>query len=230
VKYVLLLGGGGGSGRTPRTILDVLAKRVPQVGPDKKLVAIVLANPRDKFGKNEIFDLIEYWHHRSAEHLLFILPGYKVSAAKAKRGLKKKTFAPKEFVLFLNWLSKETKIKYRSMALLLLVVGERDSDSKWSLDWSHVFEIHLEELTKSKLIESVKTVFEDLIEFAELNAKAPDDAIVMLQDLLNGKVVEPSLYKGLASFVTFWIPKDAQASVKTIAQAKKHFRIVDMRK
>jgi hypothetical protein len=220
--------GGGGGGIA---LLDILAMRATGSGPDKRLVAVVLANPEDAFGKEEIFGLADYWHYRSAEQLLFILPGYKILKPLYDPKEPKPVFDPQEFTAFLDWLSKETDIEYRSMALVLLVVGHFDRGrNQWSLDWTHVFEIELERLAKSGLIESVKALFEDLIAFARKNAKAPDDAMVALQDALQADVIEPSLTRGMASFFTFFIPQDAQEAAVAIGRAKHYFKIRDVKK
>src|SRR5262249_4922198 len=42
------------------------------------LVAIVLANPADKFVKDAILPRMEYWHRRSSDHLMFVSFGFRI--------------------------------------------------------------------------------------------------------------------------------------------------------
>ncbi len=217
---------GGGSGES---ILAAVARRAGKRGSNKQLIAILLANPKDEFGKNEIFGLFEYWHHRSADDLLFVLPGYKITSDSSVE--KPPEFSPEEFNAFLNWLSEETTVRYRSLALLLLVVGNRRSEhAEWELDWTHVFIIQLERLVQQQLVESAKTLFEDVIALAKLNPKAPDDTLVQLAQTLDADVMETNLAKGIASFFTFLVPAEARKSAVVIAQAKSNFKMSDVKK
>jgi hypothetical protein len=212
-------------GTSEEDLLNLLMVHMSADGPHQRLLALVIANPRDPFGDNDIFGLMPYWHHRSAEKLLFILPGYKVTETFASG--RRPEFDEQQFARFLDWLEGNTTIEYRSQAIVLLVVATRHrNNGRWSLDWTSVFQMNVEELLNQGLIPNVKTVFEALILLAKRH-RAADDVMVELKDALKGFSVEANLGTALASI--FRLDKTADAAVK-IARANMHFRISDVSK
>lgn len=161
-------------------MLDSLASYMYRNQLEKCFVIVVFANADDKYVKENICELIPYWHFRSEKHVSFVFLGYEpdecrreVAAHESEQekpvefNLQRK-FRTEKFVEAINSFEKNVNWKYSGQASVVICKCKLDPIPETDHDFvqvrsrilsSSVIEFDLEKAQKENLIESPKVFF-----------------------------------------------------------------------
>jgi hypothetical protein len=141
------------------------------------LAAVVFANERKGFAKNDILPLVPYWNYRSGDYVTFFFPGYVGNEA---TGASEFTTMPgpgprfhdRVFAETIEEFERHSDWNYRGDTPLILcrayLCYDKDTNEpKAFLDLNSIIEFELERALRDGAIESVEAFFEAVIKAAK---------------------------------------------------------------
>ena len=154
--------------------------RYPDRGANSiRMVGLLFAPAEVRLAREEIVPSLEYFHHRSGNHIDFFCGGY--SRFGFTPGEKPVTdddppwmFSHELFDRFRRDIERRSRWHYSGEADLLLMNGRCATDCKTAtLDFSSTIVCDLDRMIRDKAIHSVRRFFEDVLRFAE-EVRTPD--------------------------------------------------------
>jgi hypothetical protein len=144
-----------------------------------RMVGLLFAPIEVRLAREEIVPSLEYFHHRSGNHIDFFCAGYsRYGFTPGERPVTDDDppwmFSLELFDRFRSDIEYRSRWRYSGEADLLLLNGMRSTDDKMaSLDFSSTIVCDLDRMIRDKAIYSVRRFFEDVFRFAE-DVRAPD--------------------------------------------------------
>ena len=189
-----------------------------------RMVGLLFAPAEVRLAKEAIVPSLDYFHHRSGNHIDFFCAGY--SRYGFTPGGRPVTgddppwmFSLEIYDRFRRDVERRSRWRYSGEADLLLMNGKRGSDEKTaSLDFSSTIVCDLDRMIRDKAIHSVRRFFEDVFRFAE-GVKAPDPTWG-LSDEMGTRTAGSALKRVILSL----LPKDLGADYRRA----EHFAIRDV--
>jgi hypothetical protein len=174
--------------------------------------------------KEEIVPSLDYFHHRSGNHIDFFCAGYgrydSIQGGKpVTRDDQPWLFSLELYDLFRQDIERRSCWRYSGEADLLLLNGRRGTDeSTASLDFSSTIACDLDLMLRDQAIRSVRRFFEELFRFAETVQKP--DPTWGLSDKMGAQTAVSALKRVVLSL----LPKDLGADYRRA----EHFAIRDV--
>lgn len=192
------------------------------------LVVVVFANADDRYVKDNILDLIPYWHFRSSSYVAFAFLGYEPKPS--FEGVPasndciddqywKGDFRTSNFVKSIESFEKNLDRKYSGQCSVIICRATSHHSQKdeqgmsqitSTIDTSSVIEFDLEKAQKEKLIEAPKTLFEEIIRFAKENSETPDQWL--LSDRLGVKALGSAVFDSILQYLPSGVRKAFKAA------------------
>lgn len=195
-----------------------------------RMVGLLFARPESSLAASEILPHLEYYHHRSGDHIDFFCAGYGkywensrdefpdqrlVSRVKDENWL----YSSAKFNAFREEVERMTRWRYSGGSDLLLTNGRYDSDKHIGyLDFSTSVVCQLDQMKSDGAILKVETFFEDVFRFAE--RFGGDDPTWGFSDRMGVKAAGSAIKR----FVLSLIPKKLGEDVARVA----HFAVQDI--
>lgn len=205
-------------------LLDVILRSSSSKHGRKRLIALVLANPEHRFVKDNILPMLEEWHFRSGEAVVFAFFGYKSPpfSATANGNVVRATpeFSAHLYVEALVTLEAATAIQYTGRTMLVLTAAEL-TNSHVRLDYEWVLDFDIEGLVKAGAIDDVRVLFEQIVRLAKRHPA--DDALWAIRDDLSDDMKHEAVMNIAQSYIPF-----LQKS-REVANAHTTFRVRDRR-
>ncbi len=160
-----------------RQLADAFRYRYP--AGNVRMVGLLFAPPQARLAHDEIVPSLDYFHHRSGNHIDFFCAGYsRYGFTPGQRPVTRDDppwmFSTEVFDRFLRDIERRSRWRYSGEADLLLMNGRRGSDEEAaSLDFSSAIVCDLDCMIRDQAIHSARRFFEDVFRFAE-SVTAPD--------------------------------------------------------
>lgn len=138
-----------------------------------RMVGLLFAPAHASLAKDEIVPSLDYFHHRSGNHIDFFCAGYsRYGFTPGERPVTRDDppwmFSTEAFDRFRRDIERRSRWRYSGEADLLLMNGRRGSDEDaGSLDFSSAIVCDLDRMIRDHAIPSVRRFFEDVFRFAE---------------------------------------------------------------
>lgn len=193
------------------------------------MVGLLFASPHAPLAKTEIIPRLNYYHHRSGEHINFFCAGYaegwpgkqidgRTYDKTEKEGW---VFSDEKFNDLRREIESMSRWKYSGDTDLILTNAHYDHGSRSAyLDFSAAIVCKLDEMKSDGAIASVASFFEDIFRYAE--KAGGDDPTWGFSDSRGLAVAGSALKK----FILSLLPKELGKDVKRI----EHFAIRDISK
>ena len=180
----------------------------------KQLVSIVLANPQFEFVERKMLPIVDYWHLRSRDAVLFAFLGYAISPESQFPA--SATFDPTLFNEAIEEIERGTSILYTGRTMLVLTVAKKEEwEVQFDYDW--VLDFDIEGLIAEGAISDIRVLFEDLIRLAK--AHPADDALWAFEN----KASDEGKHEAFMGVAEQYIPFLKNA--RKVAQAHTRFRV-----
>jgi hypothetical protein len=138
-----------------------------------RMVGLLFAPAQARLAKDEIVPSLDYFHHRSGNHIDFFCAGYSrygftPGEQPVTRDDPPWKFSTEAFDRFRRDIERRCRWRYSGEADLLLMNGRRgiDEDAA-SLDFGSTIVCDLDRMIRDHAIHSVRRFFEDVFRFAE---------------------------------------------------------------
>jgi hypothetical protein len=189
-----------------------------------RMVGLLFGPPEIRLAKDEIVPSLDYFHHRSGNHIDFFCAGYSRYGFTPGRRPVTNDEPPWMFSLelydrFRRDIERRSRWRYSGEADLLLMNGKRGGDENTaSLDMSSTIVCDLDRMIRDQAIHSVRRFFEDVFRFAE-GVKTPDPTWGF-SDEMGSRTAGSALKRVILSL----LPKDLGADYRRA----EHFAIRDV--
>ena len=199
--------------------------RYPDAGSGNiRMVGLLFAPAEVRLAKDEIIPSLDYFHHRSGNHIDFFCAGY--SRYGFTPGETPVTnddpawmFSRKLYDRFRRDVERRSRWRYSGEADLILLSGKRGSDDNTaSLDFSSTIMCDLDRMLRDQAILSVRRFFEDVFRFAD--AVQTPDPTWGFSDQMGTRTAGSALKRVILSL----LPKDLGAEYRRA----EHFAIRDV--
>ncbi|MBN1787563.1 MAG: hypothetical protein JW806_04130 [Sedimentisphaerales bacterium] len=197
-------------------------------GSTVRLIGLLFARPQTHLCNSEILPNLEYFHHRSAEHINFFCAGYSRNPDEEFNDWEPLTtsiegiwyYSPTSFNRFREDVASQTKWQYSGEVDLILLNAERDKkDNFCSLKFESSIVCQLDQMIHDQAISSVSSFIEKIVSFTE-NFDGTDPAWGF-SDSMGAETAGSALKRVILSL----LPKDLG---KEAAKAY-HFAVRDIR-
>lgn len=146
--------------------------------PDKedgniRMVGLLFAPAEVRLAKDQIVPSLDYFHHRSGNHIDFFCAGYsRYGFTPGEEPVTKDDppwmFSAEVFDQFRRDIERRSRWRYSGEADLLLMNSNRGSDEKSaSLDFNSTIVCDLDRMIRDQAIHSIRRFFEEVFRFAE---------------------------------------------------------------
>lgn len=188
-----------------------------------RMVGLLFAPAQVRLARDEIVPSLDYFHHRSGNHIDFFCAGYSHGFTPGERPVTNDDppwmFSLDAYHRFQREIERLSRWRYSGEADLLLMNGMRGSDDRTaSLDFSSAIVCDLDRMIRDGAIHSVRRFFEDVFRFAE-GAKTPDPTWGF-SDTMGARTAGSALKQVILSL----LPKDLGNDYKRA----EHFAIRDV--
>ena len=138
-----------------------------------RMIGLLFAPREARLAKDEIIPGLDYFHHRSGNHIDFFCAGYsRYGFTPGERPVTQDDppwmFSAEAFDRFRRDIERRSRWRYSGEADLLLMNGTRGVDEgAASLDFSSTIVCDLDRMIQDHAIHSARRFFEDVFRFAE---------------------------------------------------------------
>ena len=195
-----------------------------------RMIGVLFARPEHQLAKTSIIPHLEYFHHRSGNHIDFFFAGYDIipylsesaeHQIKAKIGKDRWSFSNYQFNELRRRFESLTSWKYSGGVELMLTNSYYDpSEYGAQIDFSSSIICNLDKMVAKQAIDNVEIFFEEIFRFAE--KKTDDDPTWGFSDR-KGVSVAGSVFRRI---VLSLLPKRLGEDLEKIA----NFAILDLSK
>ncbi len=191
---------------------------------DIRMVGLLFAPAEVRLAKDEIIPSLEYFHHRSGNHIDFFCAGYsRYGFTPGERPVTQDDpswmFSLELYDRFRREVERHSRWRYSGEADFLLLNAKRGYESDTaSLDFSSTIVCDLDRMIREQAIHTVRRFFEDVFRFAE-GVQAPDPTWGF-SDEMGVRTAGSALKRVILSL----LPKDLGADYRRA----EHFAIRDV--
>ncbi|OHB79849.1 MAG: hypothetical protein A2Z25_03655 [Planctomycetes bacterium RBG_16_55_9] len=144
-----------------------------------RMVGLLFAPPEVELARDEIVPSLDYFHHRSGNHIDFFCAGYnRYGFTPGERPVTNEeppwTFSLDAYRRFQREIERLSRWRYSGEADLLLINARRGKDDGLAtIDFGSAIVCDLERMIRDGAIHTVRRFFEDIFRFAK-ETKSPD--------------------------------------------------------